>query len=48
MTWLFLMNSSEGCQVTIRDFRMFPSLLREAKEFVAYSEAGFFLLWQNI
>ena len=26
MTWLFLMNSSEGSQVTIRDLRMPPSL----------------------
>lgn len=26
MTWLFLMNSSEGSQVTMRDFRAFPSL----------------------
>ena len=26
MTWLFLTNSSEGSQVTIRDLRMPPSL----------------------
>lgn len=35
MTWLLLMNSSEGSQVTMRDFKALPSLPREPQETIA-------------